>query len=116
MTDLELLECCQSVIDFLTKSEEEYKMIKSFNTPSGENMDIVLNKYGFERNNDETNMTRFIIFLNKRYGFYEEPLWGTKNTRVDFFKCGAENSKAIILLKSSIRNLKINQLCQKDQK
>lgn len=76
MTDKDLLECSESVLNFLLKNEEEFKKLKHFNTPCNYNMYNLLKSYN-------TNMCDFSEILNKKLRLLNEPLW--INTPQEFF-------------------------------
>jgi hypothetical protein len=90
MTDEQILECAKVVYDFLC--------------------DVSGNKFYFSR----YNMVDFCQFVNDKYNFYENPLWvktGQEFFSDDFSQPGP--SKAKLMLKSLIRDQKINEiLCQ----
>lgn len=76
MNNQDLLECSESVLNFLVKSEKEFNKLKHFSVPSYINMEKILKKHN-------TNMCDFAEILNKRLHLLNEPLW--INTPKEFF-------------------------------
>ena len=103
MTNIELLKCSQSIYDFLIESDVNWRnsnLLDTFETPMLKKMDKILTKHGFD-------MVEFTYHLNKIYRIYSEPLWDS--SAKDFFA----STKGVNFYKIAIRNLKLNQLCQK---
>ena len=108
MTDEQILECAKSVYDFLCDvSGKDSKTVNFGDDPLNQKMTETLIKYGF-------NMVDFCQFVNDKYNFYEKPLWvktGQEFFSDDFSQPGT--SRAKLMLKSLIRDQKINKiLCQ----
>ncbi len=106
MTDEQILECAKSVYDFLFDYSNK---LCCGDDPLHQKMTETLTKY-------EYNMVDFCQFVNDKYNFYEKPLWvktGQEFFSDDFSQPGT--SRAKLMLKSLIRDQKINEiLCQKE--
>ena len=83
MTDLELLECTQSVYDFLIDDTDissivsaggvRYKSFSSFNEiPAFKKMNETLVKYDFVKDSGVADMILFTLTLNDLYKIYEQ--------------------------------------------
>ena len=98
MTDYQVLECCESVLDFLN---EDIPMAEvsalGFRTPCSVRMTALLNAHGFD------SMVEFTELLNKHYnlGYKLQDDMGYKT----FF-----TNESRGFYKSIIRNLKINEV------
>lgn len=106
MTDLEILECCQSVLDFLEEdpSEEEFEQ-HGFNTPMNSKMDKVLRDHGYTQPGlmHTMPMVAFCMELNQEYKIHDR-LWD-KEPREFFSTIKSRN-----FLKQIMRELKLNIL------
>jgi hypothetical protein len=75
MTDLELLECAQSVYDFLI-DDVDIKLNLTFNSfmqiPTFSKMNETLVKYHFCKKSRVADMTNFTLVLNYRWKIYEQ--------------------------------------------
>ena len=60
MINDELLECAESVLNFLVKSEEEFNRLRHFGTPSNNDMTKILKSHN-------TDMCDFAIILNNKF-------------------------------------------------
>ena len=75
MTDLELLECAQSVYDFLIDDTDirSNKSFSSFNEiPVFKKMNETLVKYDFVENSDVADMVLFTLTINGLFRIYEQ--------------------------------------------
>ena len=102
MTDEQILECTKAVYDFLCDCSES--KVSFDDDPLHQKMTIVLIEHGY-------NMVNFCQYVNSKYNFYEEPLW--IDTAQEFFSDGFSQpgpSKAKLMLKSIIRNSKIDDV------
>jgi len=103
MTDEQILECTKAVYDFLCDVSGK-RMVSFGDDPLNKKMTETLIKYGL-------NMVDFCQFVNDKYNFYENPLW--VKTGQEFFSDGFSQpgpSKAKLMLKSIIRNYKIDDV------
>lgn len=101
MKDEEILECCQSVYDFLTDdiTEKEIKKYTSFHhIPKYDNMIKTINKYNLG------DMISFTKMLNHQYMGSGLMLW--EDSAREFF--GTERGKNFYRL--ILRDLKLKQL------
>jgi hypothetical protein len=109
MTDLELLECTQSVYDFLI-DDTDIRLNKSFSSfneiPVFKKMNEVLVKYDF--GSDVADMILFTNFLNSKYGIYDVDVFGErmKNDPKSFFS----STKSHDFYRTILRDLKL-KLC-----
>ncbi len=107
MTDEQILECAKVVYDFLCDYSDPKVNVGFGNEPLHQKMTETLTK-------DDFNMVNFCQFTNDKYNFYEKPLW--VKTAQEFFSDDFSQpgpSKAKLMLKSLIRDQKINEiLCQ----
>jgi hypothetical protein len=106
MTDLEILECCQSIINFL-EEDTELSNIYGFDTPSNIKMIDTLTKYKFGVFDDKlihlSPMADFSIKINQKYKIHDK-LWD-KNSK-EF----VSTQKGKDFFKQIIRELKLNSL------
>ena len=75
MTDLELLECAQSVYDFLIDDTDirSNMSFSSFNEiPVFKKMNETLVKYDFVENSDVADMVLFTLTINGLFRIYEQ--------------------------------------------
>ena len=107
MTDLEILECCQSILDFLEENlTEEELNFHGFDTPMNKKMRSILKKHGFEKREGDKlmhtiPMAAFCLDMNQKYKIHDK-LWD-KEAR-EFFA----TNKSRDFLKQIMRDLKIN--------
>lgn len=103
MTNDSLIECAESVMDFLLYSEDEFEELKNYSIlPSYINMEEKLKPFGF------TVMTDFTILLNDKLSILEKPLWG-KSAR-EFFH---DDTKPIRFYEKAIKILTRNKKIEK---
>ena len=102
MTDLELLECAQSVYDFLIDDMERKEPIPA-NIPTNEKMNETLSKYGLTN-----DIGVFTIILNNRFKIYEEFSFRSylRNNPREFFS----STNSHDFYRTVLRELKLN-LC-----
>ena len=62
LTNSEIIECCLVIDHFLKVSGSEYLKLNRFDTPSNNNMNLTLEKYGYK-------MTSFTNDLSKKFNF-----------------------------------------------
>ncbi len=116
MTDLELLECAQSVYDFLI-DDTDIRLNKSFSSfneiPVFKKMNETLVKYDFVKGSDVAtksiaDMILFTNFLNSKYGIYDVDVFGErmKNDPKSFFS----STKSHDFYRTILRDLKL-KLC-----
>ncbi len=111
MTDLELLECAQSVYDFLI-DDTDIRLNKSYNSfmeiPAFKNMNDTLIKYEFTKHSDVADMVLFTITLNGLYKIYDQNDFREllRNRPKDFFS----TTKSHDFYRTILRELKLN-LC-----
>lgn len=97
MNNNEILECAQSIYEFLIDNSD-HTIYKSYNDiPSFKKMNIVLSKYN-------TDMISFTHFLNSKYIMSNKLLW--MKSPKEFFSTTNSHS----FYKRIIRNLKLEQL------
>ena len=107
MTDLELLECTQSVYDFLI-DDNDIEKNKSFNSfmeiPSFKKMNETLVKYEFVHG--QKNMVLFTLTLNDVYEIYDQNDFRQllRNRPKDFFS----SKECHNFFKTILRQLKVN--------
>ena len=110
MTDLELLECAQSVYDFLI-DDNDIRLNKSFSSfneiPAFKKMNETLVKYDFVKNSGVADMILFTLTLNGLYKIYEQNDFRKlmKTSPKDFFSSTTHEFYKIIL-----RDLKLKLL------
>lgn len=109
MTDLELLECTQSVYDFLI-DDTDIKLNKSFNSfmeiSAFKNMNDTLIKYGFGNEWRETaDMILFTLTINGVFRIYEQNDFreSMRNNPKDFFS----STKSHDFYRIILRDLKL---------
>ena len=93
MTDLELLECAQSVYDFLIDDTDDTdirlnKSFSSFNEiPVFKKMNETLVKYDFVKDSGVADMILFTLTLNSKWKIYEQNDFRKllRNNPKDFF-------------------------------
>jgi hypothetical protein len=118
MTDLELLECTQSVYDFLIDYTDissivsaggvRYKTFSSFNEiPAFKKMNETLVKYDFVKASGIADMILFTLTLNDLYKIYEKNDFRKlmKTSPKDFF-----SSTTHEFYKAILRDLKLKLL------
>jgi hypothetical protein len=109
MTDIELLECTQSVYDFLI-DDTDIRLNKSFNSfmeiPAFKKMNDTLVKY--ELYHGQKNMVLFTLTLNDVYKIYEQNSFKKliRNSPKDFFS----STKSHDFYRTILRDLKL-KLC-----
>jgi hypothetical protein len=107
MTDLELLECTQSLYDFLI-DDNDIEKNKSFNSfmeiPSFKKMNETLVKYEFVHG--QKNMVLFTLTLNDVYKIYDQNDFRQllRNRPKDFFS----SKECHNFFKTILRQLKVN--------
>lgn len=111
MTDLELLECVQSVYDFLTDDTDIRPNLSfsSFNEiTSFKKMNDTLEKFGFIGSGLNPDMATFTIIVNNRFQIFKvyEFRQLLRNNPKDFFS----TTKAHDFYRTIIRDLKLS-LC-----
>ena len=100
MTDLELLECAQSVYDFLIDTDPSG--FRSFNDiPDNQKMNDALSKHGFTNDIDI-----FTIILNNKFKIYDEHSFRSylRNNPRDFFS----STNSHDFYRTVLRELKLN--------
>lgn len=111
MTNLELMECAQSVYDFLI-DDTDIRLNKSFNSfneiPAFKKMSETLIKYEFVRYSDVADMVLFTLTLNGVYKIYDQNSFRKllRDTPKDFFS----STKSHDFYRTILRELKLN-LC-----
>ncbi len=96
LKDIEILECAQVILNFLTDDTDRSKFSSFNEITSFQNMNIVLKKYN-------TDMTPFTFYLNSKYRMNEK-LWD--KSPKEFFS----SKKGHDFYKMVIRDLKL-KLC-----
>jgi hypothetical protein len=90
MTDIELLECTQSVYDFLI-DDTDIRLNKSYNSfmeiPAFKNMNDTLVKCEFTKHSGVADMVLFTLTLNGLYKIYDQNDFREllRDTPKDFF-------------------------------
>jgi len=105
MKSEDVLECAESVYQFLLDDTSPKNYSSFEDIPAFSNMTKTLKKHN-------TDMVPFTMYLNGKYHIHESWLFDiilTKSPK-EFFS----TTKAKDFYKSIIRNLKIELLCQKD--
>lgn len=126
MTDLELLECTQSVYDFLIDDTDissivsaggvRYKTFSSFNEiPAFKKMNETLVKYDFVKASGVADMILFTLTLNDLYKIYEQNDFRKlmKTSPKDFFSSNQFPKKEATtheFYKAILRDLKLKLL------
>ena len=112
MTNLELLECTQSVYDFLI-DENDIRLNKSYNSfmeiPAFKNMNDTLTKYDFGNEwSERSEMVLFTLTLNDLYKIYDQNDFRKllKYKPKDFFSSKESHN----FFKTILRQLKVNTL------
>jgi hypothetical protein len=111
MTDIELLECTQSVYDFLI-DDTDIRLNKSFNSfmeiPTFKKMNDTLIRYEFTKHSDVADMVLLTLTLNDVYKIYEQNSFKKliRNSPKDFFS----STKSHDFYRIILRDLKI-KLC-----
>ena len=111
MTDLELLECAQSVYDFLI-DDTDIKLNKSFSSfneiPVFKKMNETLVKYDFVKNSDVADIVLFTLTLNSKWKIYEQNDFRKllRTSPKDFFS----STKSHDFYRTILRDLKL-KLC-----
>lgn len=111
MTDLELLECVQSVYDFLI-DDTDIRLNKSFSSfneiPVFKKMNETLLKYDFVKNSDVADMVLFTLTLNSKWKIYEQNDFRKliRTSTKDFFS----STKSHDFYRTILRDLKL-KLC-----
>jgi hypothetical protein len=111
MDNLDLLECCQSVLNYLQDKDEE--LINFTESETMKEMDRVLVKNDFESSVFGTNMMNFMRWLSNEYNFDSPDIYDDGRS---YFSDGFKFPKAPAktFLKAVIREIKIKELlCQK---
>jgi hypothetical protein len=109
MTDLELLECTQSVYDFLI-DDTDIKLNKSFNSfmeiTTFKKMNDTLTKYDFVRHSGVADMVLFTLTLNGVYKIYDQNYFRKllRDTPKDFFS----STKSHDFYRTVLRDLKLS--------
>lgn len=95
-----LIECCQSVLDFLIEDDEEFKNSTGSFTylPHYKKMIEVINKY------EMGDMISFTKFINRKYRIYPDPIFVDGKAKEFFTKNGVSFYKGVL------RELKINKI------
>ena len=111
MTDLELLECAQSVYDFLIDDTDDTdirlnKSFSSFNEiPVFKKMNETLVKYDFLKDSGVADMILFTLTLNGLYKMYEQNYFRKliRTSPKDFFS----STKSHDFYRTILRDLKL---------
>lgn len=109
MSDSELLECTQSLYDFLI-DDNDIEKNKSHNSfmeiPSFKKMNETLVKYEFTKHSDAADMVLFTLTLNDVYKIYEQNDFRQllRNRPKDFFS----SKECHNFFKTILRQLKVN--------
>jgi hypothetical protein len=109
MTDIELLECAQSVYDFLI-DDTDIKLNKSFNSfmeiTAFNNMNDTLVKYEFTKHSGVADMVLFTLTLNGLCKIYDQNDFRKllRDTPKDFFS----TTKSHDFYRTVLRELKLN--------
>jgi hypothetical protein len=111
MTDLELLECAQSVYEFLI-DDEDINLNKSFNSfmefHTFKKMNETLTRYGCCKENGVVDMVGFTTMLNNRFKLYDIDIFEERmiNDPKSFFSTTISHN----FYRTILRELKLN-LC-----
>jgi homoserine trans-succinylase len=103
MTDLEILDCCQVILDYLL-DDSDYKNYNSiYEIPSFSKMILTLENF---RNLDGRpfDMVSFTKFLNNKYQIHPEGLW--EKSAKEFFSTNKSKS----FYKNIIRDFKLDMI------
>ena len=112
MNNLDLLECCQSVLNFIQDKDEG--LINFTESETMKEMDRVLAKNDFESSVFGTNMMNFMRWLSNEYNFDSPDIYDDGRS---YFSDGFKFPKAPAktFLKAVIREIKLKELlCQKE--
>ena len=112
MDNLNLLECCQSVLNFIQDKDEV--LINFTESETMKEMDRVLVKNDFKSSVFGTNMMNFMRWLSNEYNFDSPDIYDDGRS---YFSDGFKFPKAPAktFLKAVIREIKIKELlCQKE--
>jgi hypothetical protein len=112
MDNLDLLECCQSVLNFIQDKDEV--LINFTESETMKEMDRVLVKNDFKSSVFGTNMMNFMRWLSNEYNFDSPDIYDDGRS---YFSDGFKFPKAPAktFLKAVIREIKIKELlCQKE--
>lgn len=117
MTDLELLECAQSVYDFLI-DDTDIRFNKSFSSfneiPAFKKMNETLVKYDFVKDSGVADMILFTLTLNGLYKIYEQndfrKLMKKREEKLHIYPKDFFSSKTHEFYKAILRDLKIKLL------
>jgi hypothetical protein len=116
MDNLDLLECCQSVLNFIQDKDEVLinNVINFTESETMKEMDRVLVKNDFKSSVFGTNMMNFMRWLSNEYNFDSPDIYDDGRS---YFSDGFKFPKAPAktFLKAVIREIKIKELlCQKE--
>jgi hypothetical protein len=109
MTDIELLECTQSVYDFLI-DDTDIRLNKSYNSfmeiPAFKKMNDTLIRYEFTKHSDVADMVLLTLTLNGVWKIYEQNDFRKllRDTPKDFFS----STKSQDFYRNVLRELKLN--------
>jgi hypothetical protein len=109
MTDLELLECTQSVYDFLI-DDNDIELNKSFNSfmeiTAFKKMNDTLVKCDFVKHSGVADMVLFTLTLNNLYKIYDQNYFRKllRDTPKDFFS----STKSHDFYRAILRELKLS--------
>jgi hypothetical protein len=112
MDNLDLLECCQSVLNYLQDKDEG--LINFTESETMKEMDRVLVKNDLKSSVFGTNMMNFMRWLSNEYNFDSPDIYDDGRS---YFSDGFKFPKAPAktFLKAIIREIKIKELlCQKE--
>ena len=112
MNNLDLLECCQSVLNYLQDKDEG--LINFTESETMKEMDRVLVKNDLKSSVFGTNMMNFMRWLSNEYNFDSPDIYDDGRS---YFSDGFKFPKAPAktFLKAIIREIKIKELlCQKE--
>lgn len=109
MTNIELLECAQSVYDFLI--DDTYIILnKSFNSfmeiQSFKKMNDTLVNYNFCKESEISDMVGFTTMLNNRFKLYDVDIF--EERMINDPKAFLSNKKSQEFYKTILRELKLN--------
>lgn len=110
MTDLELLECAQSVYDFLI-DDTDIRLNKSFSSfneiPVFRKMNETLLKYDFVKNSDVADMVLFTLTINGVFRIHDQNDFrkSLRSSPKDFFS----STKSHDFYRTILRDLKLKQ-------
>ncbi len=112
MSNLDLLECCQSVLNFIQDKDDG--LINFTESETMKEMDRVLSKNDFKSSVFGTNMINFMRWLSNEYNFDSPDIYDDGRSYFsDGFKFPEAPAKTF--LKAVIREIKLKELlCQKE--